>query len=151
MIAVERGAHRDQFVDPRRPLVDEDAYSVGVTEAGAGRERVRQVEIGGVLIAAENRGDTPLCPPRGGLIEIGLRENTDAQTHLVGRAHRGGQTRHPAAHHQQIEHVDATAHVNTIPRLSMSRVVPMRAATSKRTDPESGAIRVSVCASTTVA
>ncbi len=58
------------------------------------------MQIGGVGIATEHRRDAPLCPPSGRLVEIRLGENTDAQTHLVGRAHRGGQAGHPTAHHQ---------------------------------------------------
>ena len=58
------GPEGDQLVDPARPLVDEHPDGVDVAQAGAGRQRVGEVEVGRVGIgAAEHGGDAALRPP----------------------------------------------------------------------------------------
>ena len=86
-------------------LVDEDADGVDVAQAGAGRERVGEVEVGGVGVAGEHRGDAALGPAGGGLVELALGEHADPQAECVGRPHRGRQPRHAAAEDQQVESV----------------------------------------------
>src|SRR5205085_10545681 len=77
-VAVEHRAEGDEVVDPGRPLVDEHADGVNVAEPGTGGERVGEVEIGRVLVAGEDGGDTALRPPGRRLVELGLGEDTDS-------------------------------------------------------------------------
>ena len=68
------------------------------------RQRVGQVQVGRVGVAAEHGGHAALGPPGGGLIELGLREHPDPHPRHRGRGpHRGGEAGHPAAEHEQVE------------------------------------------------
>src|SRR4029079_2596985 len=58
-VAIERGAPGDQLADVARAFVHEDLDRIAVAEAGAGFERVREVQRGRV-VRAERRGHTAL-------------------------------------------------------------------------------------------
>ena len=102
-VAVEHGAQRDELVDAAGSLVDEDADGVDVAQPGAGGERVGEVQVGGVRVAGEHRGDAALGPSRGGLIELALGEHADAQAERVGGPHRGRQAGDAAAEDEEVE------------------------------------------------
>ncbi len=107
-VAVEDGAEADQLVDPGRALVDEHPHRVLVAHPDAGGQRVGQVEVGRVGVAAEHRGHPALGPPGGGLLEVALGQHADPQAVDLRRPHRGGQARHPRTEDQQVErHVAA--------------------------------------------
>ena len=106
-VAVEAGAHGDQLVDPARALVDQHPHGVHVAQPHAGGQRVGQVEVGGVGVAAEHRGHASLGPARGGLVQLALGQHADAQAGLVGGPHGGRQAGHAAADDEQVELVGA--------------------------------------------
>ena len=155
-LAVEDGAHGDELVDPRRALVHQYPHRVGVAQAGAGGQGVGQVEIGGVLVAAEHGGHPPLGPAGGRLGELGLGQYADPEPGpaggpVTGRCHRrsqpdrGRQAGHTAPQHQDVEGAGVpvrTAHarsgegvVGSGPwgsRLSINRTGPTAAAMRSR-------------------
>ena len=102
-VAVERGAERDQLVDARRALVDEHPHGVDVAQAGAGGERVGEVEVGGVGVAAEHGGHAALRPAGRGLLELALGEHADAHAVQLGGPHRGRQPGHARPEDEQVE------------------------------------------------
>ena len=102
-VAVEGGAERDELVDARRALVDEHAHGVDVAQPGAGGERVGEVEVGRVGVAAEHRGHAALGPARRGLLELALGEHADPHAVDLGGPHRGRQPGHAGAEHEQVE------------------------------------------------
>ena len=63
--------------DPGGALVDEDAHGLVVAQAGAGAQGVGEVEVGRVLVPAEDGGHAALGPAGGGLAELALGQ--DAQ------------------------------------------------------------------------
>ena len=69
-LPVEHGAQRDQLVHPGRALVDQHADGVGVAQPGPGGQRVGQVEVGRVLVAAEDGGHAALGPAGGRLRQL---------------------------------------------------------------------------------
>ena len=81
-LSVEDGAERDQLLDPTRPLLDEEAHSLDVTEACPCSERVGQVEIGGVLVGPEHCCHAALGPPGGRDRELCLGDHTDRKTRI---------------------------------------------------------------------
>ena len=93
----------DELVHPRRPFVDEHPHGVDVAQAGAGGERVGQVQVGAVRVAAEHRGHAALRPPRGGLLELGLGEHAHPHAVDLGGPHRRRQPGHPRPQHQQVQ------------------------------------------------
>ena len=101
-VAVEGGAERDQLVDAGRSLVDQHPHGVHVAQARAGGERVGEVQVGGVGVAAEHRGDAALGPARGGLLELALGEHAHGHAVQLGRPHRGGQPRDPRSQDEEI-------------------------------------------------
>ncbi len=62
-----------------RSLVHQHADGGRVAQAGAGGQRVGQVEVGRVLVTAEHGGDPTLRPAGGRLRELGLGQNADPQ------------------------------------------------------------------------
>ena len=112
-LAVEDGAHGDQLVDPGRALVDQHPHGVGVAQAGPGGQGVGQVEVGRVLVPAENGRHAALGPSGGRLGQLGLGQHADAQPvgrcPGPGRGRRGGQpdrgrqTGHAAPEDQHVE------------------------------------------------
>ncbi len=84
-VAVEHRAERDELVDPCRALVDEHAHGVDVAQPGAGAERVGEVEVGGVVVAAEDGGDAALGPSGGRLLQLALGQHPDAEAVAVRR------------------------------------------------------------------
>ena len=104
LVDVEDRAERDQLVDAARALVDQHADGVGVAQPGAGRERVGQVEVGGVgVAAAEHRGHAALRPAGRRLVQLGLGQHADPHAVRLGRPHRRGQPGHAGAEHEQVE------------------------------------------------
>ena len=85
------------------PFVDEHPHGVDVAQPGAGRQRVGQVEVGGVGVAAEHGGHAALGPAGGGLLELGLGEHADPHAVDLGGPHRGRQPGHAGAEHEQVE------------------------------------------------
>ena len=102
LFAIEHGAERDQLGDARRPFVDEHADGFDIAETGARGEGVGEVEVGGVLVVAENGGDAALRPAGGGLLEFAFREDTDAQARRRG-AHGRGQSGDAGTENEQVE------------------------------------------------
>ena len=87
LVAVEHGAQRDQLVHAAGPLVDEHADGVGVAQAGAGAERVREVQSVESGSAPPSTAATPPCAQRVvGLVQLGLGEHADAHAVVLGRA-----------------------------------------------------------------
>ena len=97
------GAEGDELVDPGRALVDEHPHGVDVAQPGAGGERVGQVEVGGVGVAAEHGGHAALGPAGRGLLELGLGEHADAHAVELGGPHRGRQPGHAEPSDEQVE------------------------------------------------
>ena len=107
-LAVELDAERDQLVHPSGPLVDQDAHRLLVAEARTGRQRVGQVQVGRVLVAAQHRRDPALGPARRRLGQRALGEHTERQggrggCARPGQAHRGRQPGDAAAQDQDVE------------------------------------------------
>ena len=105
LVLVEHRPHGDELVDPGRALVDQDPDRVEVAEAGAGGERVGQVEVGGVGIAAEHGGHAALRPTSRGLGQLALGEHADLHAVHVGGPHGGGEAGDAGTEHEQIERV----------------------------------------------
>ena len=102
-IAVEGGAESDELVHAGRALVDEHPHGVDVAEPGAGGQRVGQVEVRGVGVAAEHGGHPALRPARGGLLELGLGEDAHPHAVQLRGADGGRQPGHAGAQHEQVE------------------------------------------------
>ena len=112
-LTVEDGPHGDQLVNPRGSLVDQHTHGIGIAQPGAGGQGVGEVEVGGVLVATQDRGHTALGPAGGGLGQLGLGQYPDPEsatvTFAAGRtqrrseAHRSGQARHPTAQDEDVE------------------------------------------------
>ena len=78
-LAVELDAERDELVHAPGPLVDQDAHGLLVAQAGARRQRVGQVEVGRVLVAAQHRRDPALGPARRRLRQRTLGQHAEGQ------------------------------------------------------------------------
>ena len=78
-LAVELDPERDQLVHTARPLVDQDAHGLLVAQAGPGRQRVGQVQVGRVLVGPEHGGDAALGPAGGRLRQHALGEHTQGE------------------------------------------------------------------------
>ena len=102
-VAVEDGAEGDQLVDPGRALVDQHPHGVGVAQPGAGGQRVGQVQVGRVGVAAQHRGHAALGPPGGRLVQLALGQHADPQAVDVGGPHRGRQAGDADPEDQQVE------------------------------------------------
>ena len=100
-LAVELDAQRDQLVHAPGAFVDQNPHRLLVAQAGAGGERVGQVQVGRVLVAPQDRGDAPLSPARGRLGEHALGQ--DAQGRRPGEPDGGGQAGDAAAQDQDVE------------------------------------------------
>ncbi len=109
-LAVEGGAHRDQLVDPRRALVDEHPHGVDVAQPRTGGQRVGQVQVGRVLVAAEHRRDAALGPAGRGLGELALGQHPDVRrARAVGEADRRREAGDAAANDEHVEGAGAPA------------------------------------------
>ncbi len=114
-LAVELGPQGDQLAHPAGPLVDQHADRVDVAQPGPGGQRVGQMEVGRVLVAAEDRGHAALGPPGGGLCQLALGQDPDVPPSPVapagqaapgapaGQANGGRQTGHAAAEDEDVE------------------------------------------------
>ena len=93
--------------DAARALVDEDAHRLLVAQAGAGRQRVGEVQVGRVLVGAEHRGDAALGPARGGLRQRALGQHAERQRRRrpagTGQPHRGRQAGDATPEDQDVE------------------------------------------------
>ena len=134
LVPVEHRAQGDQLHDPLGPLVDQHPDRRLVTQPHAGRQRVGQVDVRRVRVAADHRRYAALRPPGGGLLQHPLGEHPDAQP-VFGGAHGSRQPRNTAADHQQVQvrRVCRRAHGDTAAMLSISRARPNRQATNRRT------------------
>ena len=121
--AVELNTQCDQLVHPARALVDQNAHGLFVTEPDTGGQGVGQVQVGRVLVATQDRGDTALGPPGGRLGQHALGQHAQADRRRrpapgasavagsrrsacrdgSGQADRGGQPGDPAAQDQHVE------------------------------------------------
>jgi hypothetical protein len=90
-------------VDARGALVDQDPHGVDVAQAGAGLERVGQVEVGRVLVGREDGGDAALGPAGGRLVQVGLGQDPDPQAGATGGADGGREAGDPAAEDEEVE------------------------------------------------
>lgn len=144
---VEVGAGRDQAVHGVGSLGDEEPYGLLVAQARAGHQGVVQVLFGGVALA-EGRGDAALGPAGGAVVETGLGD--DDRTEAGGlAAQRGGEAGDARADDHDVGgdgpsrcgrvQSYACAGHEAAPKvrgmLSISRVVPTRAATARTASP----------------
>ncbi len=107
-LAVEHRTERDELVHPGGALVDEDAHRLVVAQAGAGAQRVGQVQVGRVLVAAEHGGHPALGPAGGGLRQLALGQHPEGQRGPrrrdgFGETDRGRQPGDAAAQDQDVE------------------------------------------------
>lgn len=144
---VEVRAGRDQAAYGVGSLGDEDPYGLLVAQARARHQRVVQVLFGGVALA-EGRGDAALRPAGGAVVEAGLGDD-DGPEALGLAAQSRGQAGDAGADDHDVR-VDgppglgcvqsyACAGHEAAPKvrgmLSISRVVPTRAATARTASP----------------
>ena len=106
LVAVEDGAERDELVHPSRALVDQHPHGVGVAQAGAGGQRVGQVQVGRVRVLAEHGGHAALGPAGRRLRQLALGEHADPHAVGAGGADGGRQAGHAAAQDEQVERFD---------------------------------------------
>ncbi len=150
---VEVGARLDEPAHGVRALGDEDPHRVLVAQPGARDQGVGQVLLGGVALA-EGRGDAALRPAGGAVVEAGLGDDDRGQTGGLaaqGRGQtgdagaddddvrvdrppgRGGVQSYACAGHEAAPRVPRVPNVRGM--LSISRVVPTRAATARTASP----------------
>ena len=94
-LPVEHRAEPDELVDTTRALVDEHPHRVDIAQPRPRRQRVGQVQVGGVLVAAHRGGDPALGPARRRLGQISLGEHSDPQSRRRGHPDHGGEAGHP--------------------------------------------------------
>ncbi len=144
---VEVGAGLDEPAHGVGPFGDEDPYGLLVAQARARHQRVVQVLFGCVALA-EGRGDTALGPAGGAVVQSGLGDHD--RRHALGLAAQGGgEPGDPGADDDHVG-VDGPARCRRVqsyacagheaaPKvrgmLSISRVVPTRAATARTASP----------------
>lgn len=147
---VEVGARLDEPPYGVRALGDEDPYGLLVAQARARHERVVLVLLGGVALA-QGRGDAALRPAGGAVVETGLGDDDrreagrlaaqgrgeagdagsdDHHVRRDGPAGGGGVQAYTGAGHEAAPKVP-----NVRGMLSISRVVPTRAATARTASP----------------
>ena len=103
-VAVEHRPHGDELVHPGRALVDQDPHRFGVAQPGTGRQRVGQVQVGGVgVVAAQHGGHAALGPAGGGLGQLALGEHPHAHPVGVGGPHGGGEAGHARPQDQEVQ------------------------------------------------
>ena len=107
-LAVELDAERDQFLHTSGSLVDQDAHGFLVAQPGASGERVGEVQVRRVLVAAQHCGHAPLGPARGRLGQRALGQDPEGEARAVrrdrpGQTDRGGQSGDAAAQDQDVE------------------------------------------------
>ncbi|CAM5356440.1 hypothetical protein STANM309S_03463 [Streptomyces tanashiensis] len=142
---VEVRAGRDQPADGVRSFRDQGPHGPLVAEPGAGDEGVVEVLLGGVSLAERGR-DAALGPAGGAVVEPGLGDDHGTQPGR-GAAQGGGEAGDPGADHDDVG-VDGPARRGRVqpysghlvaPKvrgmLSMSRVLPTRAATARIASP----------------
>lgn len=147
---VEVGTGLDESSHGVGALGDEDPYGLLVAQARAGHQGVVQVLFGGVALP-EGRGDAALGPAGGAVVEAGLGDDDRAQPGRLA-AQGGGQAGHSGAddHHVRVDGPPGGGRVQSyacagheaaprVPKasgmLSISRVVPTRAATARTASP----------------
>ena len=101
-LPIELHPQRDQLVHAARALVDQDPHRFFVAEPGPRRQGVGQVEVGGVLVAAQHGGHAALRPPGGRLREHALGQDAE-RARRAGQANGGGQSGHSTPEHQDVE------------------------------------------------
>ncbi len=147
VVGVEVGAGGDQPPYRVGALGDEGAYGLLVAQARAGHEGVGEVLFGSVALA-EGGGDAALRPAGGAVVQAGLGDDDRGQA--GGLAAQGrGQAGHAGADDDHVRgdgpagcgcvQSYACAGHEAAPkvrgRLSISRVVPTRAATARTASP----------------
>ncbi len=155
VVGVEVGAGGDQPPYRVGALGDEDPYGLLVTQPRAGHQGVPEVLFGRVALP-ERGGDAALCPAGGAVVQAGLGDDDGRQA--SGLAAQGsGQAGHPGADDDHVRGdgppgsgcvqsyasagacAGACAGHEAAPkvrgRLSISRVVPTRAATARTASP----------------
>jgi hypothetical protein len=90
LVHVEDGAEGDQLADAAGTFVDQDAHGVRIAQTRSCRKRVREVEVRGVRVATtQDCGHAALRPSRRRLVQLRLRQHTDAHAVRLRRAHCG--------------------------------------------------------------
>jgi hypothetical protein len=100
--AVEHRTQRHEVADAIGSLGDEDAHGIGIAKPRTRRERVGEVELGGVA-GCERGGHAPLRVLGGGAAQLTLGEHERREPRPSG-SDRGRQPGHPGPEHQQITH-----------------------------------------------
>src|SRR5258706_303337 len=71
--------------------------------AGAGRQRVGEVEVGAVVVGRQDGGDAALRPAGGGLVQLGLGEHADTEAGARGGPNSSGQPPDATPQHEEVE------------------------------------------------
>ena len=101
--AVEHRAERDELADPVGALGHEDPHRVGVAQAGAGGERVGEVELGRVVAGVSSAAATPPWAYRvAELASSPLVRTTTDQPAPCG-VDRGREAGDAAAEHEEVD------------------------------------------------
>ena len=103
VLPVEARADLDELAHPVGALVHEHPDGFGVAQAGAGVDRVLEVQLGRVGLA-QGRGDAALGEEGGGVVQAGLGQQADAPA-----ACRGDRRREAGDAAAQHEHVELAA------------------------------------------
>ena len=104
LVAVELRAQGDELLHPARPFVHQHPHRVEVAQAGAGGQRVGQVEVD--LLRVLRRARRPRRPGPTGWWSARaspLVSTPVTRSCVAGGTHGGGQPGHAAAQHQEVE------------------------------------------------
>jgi len=105
-LTVELRPEGDELVHARRALVDQHAHRVDVAEPRPGGQGVGQVQVGRVLVPAEDGRHPALGPAGRRLGELALGEDPDGEAGVcavLGEAHRSREAGDTAAEDQDVE------------------------------------------------
>ena len=132
-VPVEHRAEGYELVHASGPLSHERPHRVDVAESCSDGESVGEVEVGGVLVAADGRGDPTLGPSGRRLAELGLGEDADAHARVSRGADGGREPGHPAAQDQQVQAVRGLGSCSQLAARALTRSLGRLRASTWRT------------------
>jgi hypothetical protein len=102
-IAVEPRTKSDKITNANWSFFNQHTNGIDIAKACACSQGVGQMQIGGIGIATENRGNAALGPTSGRLFQRAFSQHSNTNSGLSCGPHRSRESGHAGTHHEKIE------------------------------------------------
>jgi hypothetical protein len=102
-IAIKTCTECNKVTDAGGTFFDQHAHGIDIAKTCTGRQRVGQMQIGGIRVTTENRGHAALGPPSGGLLKRTFCQNANANSGLSSCPHCCRKPSDAGTHYEKIE------------------------------------------------